>query len=99
MGLLTSDHPHCRRCGNELQGTEEQCPYCGYSPRERGFQLGGLMLLATIGFLTVAVLTGNFYPQLGAYAIVAAFVGFGLTTVVVILSFIAKPHHFATFFQ
>lgn len=61
--------------------------------------MAALVLVATVLFFSGAVLLGNQFPQLGGYLMLSAFIGFGGTAFIVILSFIVKPYHLATFFS
>lgn len=99
MRKILREDVHCRKCGSDLTRGVERCPYCGYNPRESGFKLGGLLLLATVVFFSISVFIGNYYPYVAAYTIVAAFIGFIATTVVVLIAFSVKPYHLATFFE
>lgn len=99
MGILHGEHIHCRRCGSVLEGGEEVCPHCHYSPRESGFRLGALLMVAVVVFFSISVMAGNYYPHFAAYTMLAATVGFVFTAVVVVVAFAAKPYHFASLFR
>ncbi|HMP74654.1 MAG TPA: zinc ribbon domain-containing protein [Kiritimatiellia bacterium] len=50
----------CPSCATEVAANNNRCPICGYefpapSPRQRGFRLGGaLLMLAILAFLILA---------------------------------------------
>lgn len=99
MNLWRSQAPHCKKCGNQIDGGEEICPHCDFYPKDKGLRLAGLIMMAVILFFTVAIVIGNYYPYTAAYAVVAMILGFGAALMIVIISFIATPARLGSLFR
>lgn len=96
MRTLLRGIPHCPRCGRELEGGEEQCPHCGFNPRQFGFQLALALLIASVALILLAVVSVYTVPAIGSYLLLGAFLLFPLAGIVVLVSFVVTPARLGT---
>lgn len=86
--------PHCKRCGYELDGSEDTCPRCQFSPREKGLRV-------SLGFLLIVVITMTvlmFLPQHASVLIQFAGLSFLLSLAALVVSFLATPYRLGWLF-
>ena len=86
--------PHCKRCGYELDGGEDTCPRCQFSPREKGLRISLALLMVVVIAMTVVMIL----PQYGIVLIQLAGLSFLLSLVTLVISFIATPYRLGRFF-
>ena len=89
---FTGGLPHCKNCGVEIEGSEEQCPGCGYSPRQLGMKVATVALIGAVTSFALAFITLVLSPTAGSYLLSGAIVLFLLATVIFFLSLIATPY-------
>lgn len=85
---------HCKRCEYELDGGEDICPRCQFSPREKGLRVALVLLMTVAVSMTITLLA----PTIGPVLVYLAVVSFLLSLVVFFVSFLATPHRFGSLF-
>ncbi len=85
---------HCKRCEYELEGGEDICPRCQFSPREKGLRVALALLTAVIVSMSITVI----FPGIGRLLVPVAGASFVLSFVALVVSFLATPHRFGSFF-
>jgi len=94
VGLIRTDDPECKRCGFELDGSEDTCPRCQFSPREKGLRVAMGFLLLMVILMTITMIV----PQYGLWLVRFAAILFLLTLVTFFVSFLATPSRFGSLF-
>lgn len=94
MGLIRNDSPECKRCEFELDGSEDTCPRCQFSPREKGLRVAMMFLMIVVVLMTITMMI----PQYGLWLVRFAVISFFLTIVTFLVSFMATPSRFGSLF-
>lgn len=99
MGLIWNGQPHCKRCGIELDEIPEVCPACGFHPRDKGLKITLYIMIGVVALVGVAFALMNTAPQMAAYLILTAGVGFLVSVVLLLVSFTANPYRLGGIFR
>lgn len=94
MSLFRGGTSRCKRCEYELDGGEDTCPRCQFSPRAKGLRVSLGLLLAVVVSMTVVM----FVPSIGPFLIRVAALSFLLSVGTMFVSFLATPHRFGSLF-
>jgi hypothetical protein len=89
-----SRNPYCKRCEYNLNGGEDICPRCQYSPRQRGLRVALWLLLMVVVFMSVLILV----PSIGRVLIGLAGLAFLFSFATLVLSFLATPYRLGGLF-
>lgn len=98
MGLLGDDVPHCKRCGFELEGSEEECPQCEFNPKMKGLQVALSFLLVMVVAVSLSMFAPTVLPAAGPILVAIAAIAFPLAIVTLLFSFVVSPYRFAALF-
>ncbi len=91
--------PYCKRCGYELEGDEEECPECGYNPRQRGQKAAmGFFLLFVITMSSIIILL-KFAPGVTPTLLLVAIAFFVLAMGTYFTSLVATPYRLGGLFD
>lgn len=94
MALIGNGDPQCKRCEYELEGGEDTCPRCQFSPREKGLRVAMVFLMGMVLLMTATTIV----PQYGLWFVRVAVVLFVLSFVSLLVSFLATPSRFGSLF-
>jgi len=94
MSLIRNVERRCKRCEYELDGGEDICPRCQFSPRAKGLRISLGLLLAVVVSMTVLM----FVPAIGPLLVHVAALSFLLSIAMFLVSFLATPHRFGSLF-
>lgn len=94
MGLLSGGLPHCKQCGYELEGGEEECPRCGFNPKMKGLRVSLGFLLVVVVSVTLSMFAPTVFPASGPVLVAAAAIAFPISVVTLFVSFIVTPYRF-----
>ena len=98
LGINDRD-PYCKHCGSDLDGGQEQCPECGYNPRQKGLKLAmGFFLLFVISMSLIIVLL-QFAPGVTSYLLLLAMLFFALAMSTYFISLLATPYRLGGLFD
>lgn len=99
MVLRREKSPHCKRCGFDLEGGEEECPRCQFNPRLTGLRVSmGFLLLFVVTMTAIMVLL-QVVPAVTTYLLVFAIGCFGLAVLTFFVSFLATPYRLGSVFD
>lgn len=96
MGPFSGGVPHCKRCGSRIEGDEDRCPHCGFSPRQMGLRISLTFVLVVVVSMMAVMLplsTGLEPAFVGAAA-----VSFVLAALTLVASFLVTPYRFGSLF-
>lgn len=96
MRSLLGGVPHCKRCGTEIDGDEDRCSQCGFSPRQMGLRVSLSFLFVVIASMTVVMTPVSIGVE--PYLVLIAGVSFLLAVVMLVVSFVATPYRLGSLF-
>ncbi|GAB7089830.1 hypothetical protein JCM18237_01010 [Halorubrum luteum] len=96
MRSLLGGVPHCKRCGAGLDGDEDQCSNCGFSPRQMGLRVSLSFLFVSIVSMTVVMAPASIGIE--PLLVGAAALSFLLAILLLLVSFIVTPYRFGSLF-
>lgn len=99
MELFGQTDRYCKRCGWELDGTEESCPRCGFNPRQKGVRVSMMLFMGFILLMTAVIVVLPVWNAPGPYLIALAAVAFVLAIVTFLVSLVATPHRLGWLFN
>lgn len=94
MALIGDGNPQCERCEYDLEGGEDTCPRCQFSPREKGLRVAMAFFMGMVVLMTITTVV----PQYGLWMVRVAVVLFILALVTLLFSFLATPSRFGSLF-
>ena len=89
-----SRDPYCKRCDYDLNGGEDICPRCQYSPRQRGLRVAVWLILVVVVCMSVLIVV----PSIGRVLIGLAGFAFLFSFVTILISFLATPYRLGGLF-
>jgi len=92
MSPLRGGVPHCKQCGYELEGNEEECPRCGFNPRLKGLRVSMGLFMVVVLSMTALTLLGPVWIGPAPFLIWLALVAFSLSAVTFLVAFLATPY-------
>ena len=96
MRSLLGGIPHCKRGGVEIDGDEDRCSNCGFSPRQMGLRVSLSFLLVVIVSMTAVMAPVSLGIE--PYLVLVAGVSFLLAVVMLVVSFVSTPYRFGSLF-
>lgn len=88
--------PHCKRCGTAIDGDEDRCSQCGFSPRQMGLRVSLSFLFVVIASMTLVMAPVSIGIE--PYLVLVAGASFLLAVVTLVLSFVVTPYRFGSLF-
>lgn len=98
MSRFRAKNPYCVRCREPIEGTEESCPACSFSPKDRGMRIAIYCFATVIVGMSIATILLGVYPQVALLAMLLSGLAFVVTVVVMLIAFAATPHRFGRLF-
>ena len=98
MNPFSGGVPHCKRCGRKLSGTEEQCDGCGFSPKYMLLRVSLSFLLVVVVAMAIVMVVPPLSPTIAAALVALAGIGFVLTVLTLLASFLVTPSRFGSLF-
>lgn len=91
---LFAGMPHCKRCNRELEGDEEACPSCDYSPKQVGLRMATGSLFVVVSSVILAQLSLLAVPRAGIYFIMLGGIAFVFAFCMFCFAMIVTPYRF-----
>lgn len=101
MRPFTRKEYRCYRCGWKLDGRKQNCPECGFEPRQRGIRVAMYLFMAFILLMTVLIamtMTG-LGGGAGLILLDVALILFVLSVVLFFVSLLTTPYRLGWLFE